>query len=71
MIKLVLAYCLLKEILRAYPCALGVLALFLAYQLYLLVAKPSVGMLVFVLLDLVIIWVVWREWRMLLRQKVV
>lgn len=63
-VKLALVYCLLQRIVWAYPYALGFLGLFLVYQLYVLVSNPtSIGMWLFTLLDVVIIWLVWGEWR--------
>lgn len=63
-VKLTLVYCLLRRIVWAYPYALGVLGLFLVYQLYVLVRDPlSIGMWLFTLLDIAIIWLVWGEWR--------
>lgn len=69
-VKLVLVYCLLRRILQAYPYALGVLGLFLLYQLYALARDPlSIGMWVFTILDIVIIWLVWGEWKDLKEEK--
>lgn len=65
LIKLALVYALLKEILWAYPYALGLLGLFLLYQMYVFIEKPGFVMGVFVLLDSAIIYLVWREWRTL------
>lgn len=63
-VKLTLVYCLLRRIVWAYPYALGVLVLFLVYQVYVLVRDPlSIGMWLFTLLDIAIIWLVWGEWR--------
>ncbi len=62
-VKLALVWALLKEILWAYPYALAVLTAFFLYQLYLSVTHLTVGMVLFTLLDAVIIWVVWGEWR--------
>lgn len=67
-VKLSLVYALLRRILWAYPYALGVLALFLVYQLYVCVVQPSVGMTLFAALDAAIVWVVWGEWRKLVRE---
>ena len=64
-VKLVMVYCLLKEILWAYPYALGVLVVFLLVQVYACIIKPTVGMGIFVLLDVAIIWLVWGEWQKL------
>ena len=70
-VKLALVYALLRKILWAYPYALLVLTAFLVYQLYVCILHPSLGMVIFALLDAAIIWIVWREWRTLLAEKVV
>jgi uncharacterized membrane protein len=63
-VKLVLVYCLLKRIIKAYPYALGVLVLFLVYQLYVLARDPvSIGLWLFTILDVAIIWLVWGEYQ--------
>ncbi len=62
-IKLVLVFCLLRRIVRAYPWAIAVLAIFLGYQVYALIASPSVSLALFVVLDVVILVLVWREYR--------
>ena len=67
-VKLALVYALLRRILWAYPYALGVLVLFLIYQLYVCIVQPSVSMIVFAALDAIIVWVVWGEWRKLVRE---
>jgi uncharacterized membrane protein len=61
-IKLALVYCLIRKLHRAYPIALVVLGLFLVYQVYLLVEKPTVTLGVFALLDAVIIFLVYQEY---------
>lgn len=62
-IKLALVYCLLRKIIYAYPIALGVLVLFLLHQAFVLVVQPSVGVAILMVLDLLIIWLVWGEYR--------
>lgn len=69
LVKLVLVYCLLREIIKAYPAALTILVLFLVYQLYILVVQPSIGMVLFTILDAVIIWLVWGEYQDLKAKK--
>jgi uncharacterized membrane protein len=64
-VKVVLVYCLLREYHWVYPYALAVLGLFAAYQVFVLFGSPTVGMAVFTALDFAIIWLVWREWRVL------
>ena len=69
-VKLILVYCLLKEIIKVYPYALAVLGLFLVYQIYVLVRDPlSIGLWLFTIFDVVIIYLVWGEWRQLLRKN--
>lgn len=62
-VKIVLVYCLLKEYHWVYPYALTVLALFTVYQTVILIQDPTIALSFFLALDLLIIWVVWREWR--------
>ena len=68
-IKIVLVYCLIKRFHRAYPWALGVLIVFLGYQIYAFITTPTISMAIFTLLDAVIIYLVWREYRELLAQQ--
>lgn len=62
-VKLVLVYCLLRRLHRAYPYALAVLILFLAYQVYTVVVSPTIGLILLTVLDAVIIVLVYREYR--------
>jgi len=62
LVKVVLVTCLLLNKLWAYPWALGVLSLFLVYQLYQMATRPTFGMGFLSILDAVIIWLIWREW---------
>jgi uncharacterized membrane protein len=70
-VKLALVYCLLKKIVRAYPIALAILVAFLVYQVYVFIQTPSLSMAVFCILDVVIVGLVWREYRILSPKKVV
>lgn len=63
LVKVVLVTCLLLNKLWAYPWALGLLGLFLVYQVYLLITQPSFGMAFLSVLDAVIIWLIYREWQ--------
>jgi uncharacterized membrane protein len=64
LVKLVLVYCLLKRYIHAYPYAIAVLVLFLVYQIYVLIQDPlSIGMWLFTILDIAIIWLVWGEYK--------
>ncbi|WP_394771289.1 DUF2127 domain-containing protein [Lacisediminihabitans sp.] len=62
-VKLVLVYCLLRKFHRVYPIAIGVLVVFLAYQAYAFVTAPSIGLAIFTVLDALIIFFVYREYR--------
>lgn len=62
-VKLVLVYCLLRRLHRAYPYALAVLILFLAYQVYTALVSPTIGLILLTVLDAVIIVLVYREYR--------
>jgi uncharacterized membrane protein len=70
-IKLILVYCLFKRIVWAYPYAIGILTLFLIYQFYVIAKDPaSLGLWLFAVLDIVIIWLVYGEWKDL-KEKVI
>ena len=62
-VKVALVVALLRQKHWAYPWALTALGAFLVYQAYLLVVKPTFGMAFLTVLDVVIIWLVWREWQ--------
>ncbi|HKK09110.1 MAG TPA: DUF2127 domain-containing protein, partial [Gemmatimonadota bacterium] len=62
-VKLVLVAGLLAERRRAFPAALGVLGLFVAYQIYRTLATGSAVLAVLTLVDIGIIGLVAREWR--------
>jgi len=63
LVKVVLVACLLLNKLWAYPWALGVLTLFLIYQVYLLITQPGLGIAFLSILDVIIIWLIYREWQ--------
>jgi uncharacterized membrane protein len=69
LVKLALVYCLLREIVRAYPVALAILGAFLVYQAYVFIVHPSLGMALFTILDALIIWLVWGEYQDLRDKK--
>lgn len=62
-VKLLLVYCLLRDYRWAYRPAIVILGLFAVYQLVLLIEEPTPVKAFFLLLDLVIVWLIWREWR--------
>ncbi|HSX31426.1 MAG TPA: DUF2127 domain-containing protein [Candidatus Saccharimonadales bacterium] len=63
-VKVGLVICLLLNKLWAYPVGLLVLGLLLMYQLYQLFVGPSIGMALLSALDVIIIGLIWREWRL-------
>lgn len=62
-VKLALVYCLLRDYRWVYRPAVLILGLFALYQLVVLLETPTAGKAVVLLLDVVIIGLVWREWR--------
>lgn len=67
LVKVVLVAGLLRERLWAYPASLVALAGFIAYQLYRYSYTHGVGLLVLTVFDIVLIVLVWHEWRVLER----
>ena len=65
LVKMGLVAGLLREKLWAYPVALAVLGLFFCYQMYRLAHTHSSGLGFFSLLDLIILVLIWREYKSL------
>jgi uncharacterized membrane protein len=66
-IKVVLVVSLFHGRLWAYPAAMVVFALFIAYQMYRYVLEPSTIMIVLSVLDVVVIVLTWLEYGRLKR----
>ena len=64
LVKLVLVAGLLRGLRWAYPASLVVLMLFVVYQLHRFSATHAVGLLVLSVFDLLVIALIWREWRL-------
>ena len=62
-IKMVLVAGLLREKQWAYPSAIAVFSLFIVYQVYHSFFTPSLFLVVLTVLDLIIIWLTWHEYR--------
>lgn len=63
-IKLVLVYCLLKKIYRAYPYALAILVIMFFIQIIPLFSDPgSIGIWLITVLNAAIIFLVWAEYQ--------
>ena len=64
-VKLILVAGLLRDKVWAYPASLAVLGLFIAYQLYRLTFAFSVGLIALTVFDLVVIGLIWHEYRLI------
>lgn len=64
-VKIVLAVGLIRERIGVFPVALGLIGLFTLYQAYRLTVLPSVGLATLTVFDVVIIALVWVEYRVL------
>jgi len=62
-VKVVLVFALLRNQMWAYPGLIVVLIAFIVYQLYLIVLKPTAGLIGLTIFDLAITALTWREWR--------
>ena len=62
-VKLALVVGLLKGKLWAYPASLVVLLFFIAYQVYRYSYTHSLGLVVLTLFDLLVMYLVWHEYR--------
>jgi len=62
-VKVVLVVALLRDKLWAYPWMIGVLAVFIAYQLYRIALEPTAGLIALTAFDLLIVLLTWREMR--------
>jgi uncharacterized membrane protein len=69
LVKLVTVYCLLRRILAAYPWAVLVLIGLLIWQVAVLVSVPTVGSAVLAALDVLVLALVAREWRLLAAER--
>jgi uncharacterized membrane protein len=63
LIKIILVVGLLRSLPWAYPFAFVTLGAFTLYQMWLIVANHSIGMVLLTLFDLFIIWLTWREYQ--------
>ncbi|MBE9638758.1 DUF2127 domain-containing protein [Salipiger pacificus] len=65
LIKVVLVAGLLREKLIAYPLSLIALGAFIVYQLYRYSYTHAFGLILLTAFDLIVIFLVWHEWRLL------
>jgi uncharacterized membrane protein len=69
-IKLFLVIALLKNKLWAYPTAIIVFFLFIAYQLFRFTATHSIFLIFLIIFDLVVIWLTLHEYREMKRRLI-
>jgi uncharacterized membrane protein len=62
-VKVVLVIALLLNKLWAYPWLIGVLLVFIGYQLYRISLDPTAGLIALTVFDVVIVLLTWREYR--------
>ena len=67
--KIVLVVALLRDELWAYPAMIVLLAAFIVYQLYRLVVRPGVGLVLLTAFDALIVWLTGREYRSKRRRR--
>lgn len=65
LIKVILVVGLLRERLIAYPLSLIALGAFIVYQLYRYSYTGSFGLILLTIFDVIVIVLVWHEWRLL------
>lgn len=70
LIKIALVAGLLRGKLWAYPASLVALLLFIVYQLYRFSYTHSAGLIVLTIFDLIVIWLIWHEYRLVRRHQV-
>ncbi len=63
LVKVLLVTGLLRGFLWAYPTAITVLGAFIVYQVGRILHRHSMALLVFTVVDLCIVFVIWREYR--------
>jgi uncharacterized membrane protein len=67
LIKLLLVAGLLRNQLWSYPASLLALVAFIAYQLYRFSYTHSVALILLTVFDLIVIALIWHEWRLMRR----
>ena len=65
-IKGVLVIGLLRGKLWAFPASLAVLALFVVYQTLQILSTQSIGLILLTIFDLIVMWLIWEEYRRIL-----
>ncbi len=63
MVKILVVLALLRNKLWAYPVAIIVFGGFVVYQIYRFALTGSVGLIALSMIDLIVIWFIWLEYR--------
>jgi uncharacterized membrane protein len=61
-VKIFLVYSLWRERIWAFPVALWLMAALVCYSIYRFTHTHATGLLVFAVIDLIIMWLIWREY---------
>jgi len=61
-VKLIAVIGILRNKLWAYPFSLITLGLLMLFQVYSIVVRSSIGMLLLTVFDVLILWLIWREY---------
>ncbi len=69
LVKVILVVALLLNKLWAYPWMIGVLTVFIGYQLYRIALAPTAGLVALTLFDLAIVALTWREYGVQRRRR--
>ena len=69
LIKLALVIGLLKNKLWAYPWSIIVLGLFMIYQVYRYTYTHAIGLILLTLFDVVVLWLIWHEYRLVAKSR--
>jgi uncharacterized membrane protein len=71
LVKIALVIGLLRSKLWAYPASLIVLGLFIVYQVYRFTYTQSVGLIALTLFDVIVMALIWHEYRLMRRHSTV
>lgn len=69
LIKLFLVWSLIKNKLWAYPASISVFILFMIYQIVATINSFSVFFLILTIFDGLVIWLIWHEYRYVLKKR--
>jgi len=68
-VKLFLVVELLRNRMWAYPASIAVIGIFVAYQLYRMTFAFSIGLVLLTIFDVVVVVLIWREYRMIRKRQ--